>query len=544
LARQGEVDAAKRRLELFEVDAEWKQAGLLTIAWLAAAKQPDEARRLRDQVKDTLSKADPLPLLLERVSNTLDNTPLSKLELPPPPPEEAVRELVANLGGKGANTELLQTLGINAVSPDEVPFYEVPFDDAPGRPQGYFAERDAPLLVAYADANRPDGDQYLKQYIAIHTTYNYVHYRNRSLLYLLDAVLRFTDLQWMQEMVTTLAVAALAGNLAEFQEGLPLTILGFRAMSGDAGDLDAQRELAIEGAEQLMNRDGEGDSWGFFRRRLASLAQIDALLLGHPGDADRLLERAMNLPYGFAGFNTPANLMLAEVLHICRPGDFHRINQALTAAQNSAHNIQDAIFCARSTARVNAMRDRWWRPDSFKVESVIRRLCRDAFPPEFSALHRVGEAYESRQSDLQTSPLPDWLRQADRLSVLAEVYQRPLAEFLRLNPGWTADEPLPPGCEINVPDLGFATLLSARLAAEVLVDQALSPEKRVELIQAMAPVAAPSPTSLDTVLARLLLAAQPTDLRILARIEQLARQSLEGGRSAMGPEIRPYGVPS
>jgi hypothetical protein len=55
LAVQGKAEAAERRLDLFalEVDASWYQALLLTIAWLAAATDPQGARKLRDRVQKT-----------------------------------------------------------------------------------------------------------------------------------------------------------------------------------------------------------------------------------------------------------------------------------------------------------------------------------------------------------------------------------------------------------------------------------------------------------------------------------------------------------
>src|SRR5207253_2811431 len=47
LARNGEMEAAVRRLDLFELDPEWRAVALLTIAWLAADARSDDARALR-----------------------------------------------------------------------------------------------------------------------------------------------------------------------------------------------------------------------------------------------------------------------------------------------------------------------------------------------------------------------------------------------------------------------------------------------------------------------------------------------------------------
>jgi hypothetical protein len=54
----------------------------------------------------------------------------------------------------------------------------------------------------------------------------------------------------------------------------------------------------------------------------------------------------------------------------------------------------------------------------------------------------------------------------------------------------------------------MAPLVAARLAAEVLVAP-LQAEERVRLIQRLVPIAAASPTVLDTVLSRVLVAAAP-----------------------------------
>jgi hypothetical protein len=54
-ARDGNVLAAERLLDLFseEIDSNWHDAILLTIAWLASEKAPGEALRVRNRVRDT-----------------------------------------------------------------------------------------------------------------------------------------------------------------------------------------------------------------------------------------------------------------------------------------------------------------------------------------------------------------------------------------------------------------------------------------------------------------------------------------------------------
>ena len=72
---------------------------------------------------------------------------------------------------------------------------------------------------------------------------------------------------------------------------------------------------------------------------------------------------------------------------------------------------------------------------------------------------------------------------------------------------------------VRIPDRGLAPLLAARVAAAVLVDPALDAVQRIEAIQALVPVAAANPTALDTVLARLLLAARPADPARLGAVD-------------------------
>jgi hypothetical protein len=72
--------------------------------------------------------------------------------------------------------------------------------------------------------------------------------------------------------------------------------------------------------------------------------------------------------------------------------------------------------------------------------------------------------------------------------------------------GWSANQQLPPDTPVHMPDPGFAPHLAARLAGEALVDVGLAPDERVELIRNLVSTALPSPTALDTVLARLTLA--------------------------------------
>src|SRR5207248_1977861 len=81
-------------------------------------------------------------------------------------------------------------------------------------------------------------------------------------------------------------------------------------------------------------------------------------------------------------------------------------------------------------------------------------------------------------------------------------------------------------------------LLAARLAAEALAETSLSPAQRVGCIQVLVPMATSNATALDTVLARLLLAARPSDPATLDHLSGLlVEDSLPSDANL--PRIRP-----
>jgi hypothetical protein len=200
----------------------------------------------------------------------------------------------------------------------------------------------------------------------------------------------------------------------------------------------------------------------------------------------------------------------------------------LDAAARSAHNIQDLIFCARTTARVAAMRERWWPSpplDPAQVAAAIGRLSGDRSAPEFSALHVVGEDYRHREPRSKAL-MPRQMLTADTLDELTTVYQRPIEEFLRYNRerGWTPDERLDPGTRVNVPDPGFSPLIAARLSAAVLAAGQPSSEVSAQL-RHLVPVTGADVTALGTVLARLLLCSPTEDVELLSQLRDLVTEA-------------------
>lgn len=527
LARKGAVETAKRRLELFDIDFEWRQAILLTIAWLGLKNAEGESRRLFEEVQAKRPIGEPLGALWDWVSASLHGTPQPVQNLDLVSSENQVRLAIERMTDSGSpevpHQEGLGTMGLGEL--------------------GYLAKQDGPNLVAFAWKHPEKGNDYFDRYVTMHTGYSYAYYRNRSLWILLDSVVRHPLVEWVQNTVVKLATAAMAGSRTDFREGLPITIRALQAKQTKVHkDFEKQLRKAKNNAKQLSQSHRQGDITGEHKRRLAVLAEVLAFLLYWETEVDDLLLRAQELPYGFAGYGMPAYLALAEAVRVCKPENWPAIEQALNAAQEAAHNIQDAIFCARSTARFNAMQEFWWQPTGIReLPQVAKDLRADPMAPKFTALHRVGEGYDRRRWEGKIR-LPPEMYDAHTLQALADVYRRPVTEFQRLNreQEWAVDQVLSEGTPVYVPDPGFAPLLAARFAAEALVEPSLPPSARQELIQTLVPVAVANATTLDLVLARLLLADPPSEPAILTELERLSAYPTETSQLVK----RPLGIPS
>jgi hypothetical protein len=531
LARTGDVDAAAARLDLFEADQRWRETAMFALGWLGADNNPQQARRALDRLHGLTG---PWWRLAAHLRAALGGQPVPPAQLEPPEPDLA-HELVKRAEGQGANTELLQHHGHGATVQDTRGLTTV----------GYIAEKDAPVLVALAAANPASGDALFGRYLATLAGYSYVEYRNQSLWFLLVEALKHPDPAWVKAMTARIAATALSPAGADFREGMWITVLALRTVDGDVPlqhefDRYAGQTYAMAKAmKPSPHHDSRySDTYGSIKRRLATFAQCFATLLGQPADAAQLLDKAIAIgDLGFAGFQMPACLSLAESAEVCVPGLAMTPEKALEVARTAAHNVQDETFCARSTARYNAMRRGWWNPPAGWAPGVDlvaagRRLSDDGGGAEFAALHVVGESYEGRRPG--GLPRPETAHTADSLARLAELYHRPLADLLRLNHGngWQAETSLPDGTEVRIPDRGLAPLLAARFAAAVLADPALDAVPRIEAIQALVPVAAANPTALDTVLGRLLLAARPADTARLGALLDLAEKARSTGTTA------------
>ncbi|MBI3967283.1 MAG: hypothetical protein HY329_16735 [Chloroflexi bacterium] len=525
LAQRGELAAAERRLDLFapDLDEDWHDALLLTIAWLGAAKKPPEARRLFDRVDVNSSGSPTLSLLVAHVAAVLHQTAPPLVPLDPPAPPPVAEAIVARLSGSTYDTSLLGEFG------SELLYRR---GNAQGDDTFYLAHQDGQPLVALAHVDPPHGEPLLRRYVDIHAGYGYRQYRNGSLWALLDAVLRHPQPDWVRTWLPILGEAVLAPIRGEFQEALELAALGQRALLADTdalAALDGRADAALEATEGLRTgeKGGQGDVWGTHKRRLAALAETLVRVPNRHLQAFELIGRALEIQFGFAGFTAPAALRLAESVHITTPGDALTINRALDAALTSAHNINDPTFCARTTARVNAIRESWWRslpvglPD---LPAAAERLRKDSATSEFAARHHIGENFAGRDPE-RTVPMPEHVLGAATLPQLASAYERPVSDFRRLNPGLPEDQPLPPGTPVNVPDPGFAPLMATFLAAQALVAPSLSETERAGVVRTLVPVVSRDVTALDTILARLLHSSPAPDLEALKRLHQLAALS-------------------
>lgn len=562
LARLGDLGGARRRCSLFTLDPHWRQTLLLTVAWLAPPAAHAEAVDLFNEVVagaavDRMANGSAERSVDGAVDDAADGSVYAAADrtlralagwvhadlfgTPPPqwpetvPPARAtdylVEQLLNRLGGTGHDGEFLQSVGINTLAqyPDLPTRGLAPSgpampgvsgtSGAPGPSTQYLAAQDGPYLVAHAVLDPAKGSAALARYLAVFANYGYAEYRYSSCWLLLDAALHFPTADgrpWVRDAVVSILQAALGGGSIEFEGSLAVAVDAVAAQAGDKAAktalLEAANGLLAEAARLRSGREQlASDRWGHHKRRLLAHAQALGWLLGDTATADQLLAAAAGLAdSGFAGFQAPACLTLAETVRLCCEGDppapDARIDEALHQAQQAAHNVQDPSFCARTTARINTLRRHWW--PGFALEARAQRLPEARHGVEFNALHRVGQGYDGRRPGGLPSPAQQCSDQ--NLAALQALYQRPWDDFVRLN---DADRPLQPGDEVAVPDPGLLPLIAARMAAEVLAlaDGAPLSARRLRLLRSLVPYALPNATALDTVLARLVLAQARRD---------------------------------
>ena len=525
VAATGDLTGAERRLASFPIEEHWNQAAQLACAWLATEANHQGAADLLGRVRAALLSYYPLTKLGERVAVDAEGGPMPELSELDFPPEHVVRTIVDRLGG----TNL-------AVAPSVLAEYAPSGEDvldgwlhasesAWGAGPDYApilaAQVEAPLLVGFAHHAPDPGNEYFDRYVTLHAANDYVHYRNRSLWSILEHAVQHPDQTWVRRRLVSILSGAMAGSRLNFAEAVPLTILALdpNAVPGEFPDFDAAVADATGRAGLLVpGSDREGDAWSEHKRRLGALAEAAKRIKAQEPTARHLLDMAIQLPFGFAGFQAPGCLTLAESIQVVDATDLATVRIALNQAETASHNIQDPLLCARVTARVAAM-TRWWWPEaegapSFDLEAVVTRMVENPETPEFNALHIVGESYRHRDTGPGSMPLPGTMRDARTLRDIARVHERTLSEVQRLNDasGWGVDDRLDDGTKVSIPDGELLPLIASRLSAACLAAPGLSAKARVRLLQLVAPAASRNVTTLDTVLARLLIAASPNNL--------------------------------
>jgi hypothetical protein len=263
------------------------------------------------------------------------------------------------------------------------------------------------------------------------------------------------------------------------------------------------------------------DPWSHHRRRLGAHAE-EAAASGDLVGAIEVLELAVGLPVGFAGYQAPAYLQLAESNLIVRPDDAPARQWPIDAALRSAHNVQEPSFCARTTAAVTAISE-WWLRGPDDVEELVERFTRHPSDKEFAAVHLVGDTFVHRDT---SNHLPiDSVTSTTTLEDLAlTVYQLPVASFEAVNPGIPRNLQLPSGTRVAVPDRAFLPQLATWLSAQVLAAR-LDAVTSARLLARLVPIASSNSTLLDTVLARLVRVAPTVDLDRCEELTCFARTS-------------------
>jgi hypothetical protein len=523
-ARQGKLQEAERRLALFDVNVFWHRAALLIIAWLGTKADPAAALALLSRHGDELDpdrlSFEPLRVLRERIVAVLEHQPH-----PEPPPAyrpdnlpQAVNEqtaslLVDRLGGRiDENISDLGALGR--------PMNMNPQDDAEG--MAYLAEREVRYLVAFANNLPPVGLGLLRKYAETHAGNPYSEYRDRALQGILDGVLCLKEPQHVLELLEVLLGGAFRPGGVPYREPLLVVTEALRARSGDGSaqaSLDRRRNETLNRVKDLKDQRNESDTWGHHCRRLALLAEVHAVALRDTHTATTLLQVASDLPYGYAGFQAPASLTLAEATHAATgPGMVYR---PLLQAMNSARSVQEPPFCVMMTARVNAMDKNWWHNPIPSLPALIERFTNQPHAQEFASLHLVRSHPVDRGPNFLR--FPEELAHADTLEKIGrDVFRVAISDLEALNPTIVRDEILPPGTPVNVPDPGFTPLLAQRFAAEALAQRDILGSEAAAVIAGLVPMALANETALHLVLARLLLAMAPTDRAIIDGIGSVA----------------------
>jgi hypothetical protein len=548
LAKSGDAANAEGRLPLFSgLDRDWQTAASLIIAWLAIKPNAARAADIVTRIANAPHDEPTLQLLLERVQLALTGLPAFAKAKPGPPRDLAIAaQLVKRISGQETDRELMVNL-INDHGGDGELMRE----------HGFTAIIDGPVLVNTALAQGPPATEFLDSYVDAHAGYNYVEYRNKSLWVVLHAVLfHHPDQDWVLARLERILSVALMSGGAEFCESAPLmAAVLLEKANGSTGRtvLDEYSKAAGELLAALQNVRGANDSWSLHRRRLLARLEANALIvddaiaargvfneidsLEHAGGQDSVLG-------GFAGFQAPAVARYADALLATQVAP-DRIIDIAKKSVFIAHRIQDYRFCARMTARCQTLL-RWHNTalTASDLEAVVARFANAPGDVEFAADHTIGDPYEFRDRDAPGKlPIEDAQR-ANTFDALADVFQRSVVAFVRLNPGVDLDTAMPNGTTVKVPDPGLAPALAIHLAARVLNEPALA-GKKADLIRRLVPLAAANATAFDTVLSYLAIASEIEDSQDLKNLTiQLGPPTIKDSQRPAGSLVRNAAIPA
>jgi hypothetical protein len=382
---------------------------------------------------------------------------------------------------------------------------------------------EAPYLVAFTNSQPQLGSELLYQYINTHAANPYSEYRDRALQGILGPMLCLKEPYQVLEGLQVLLDGAFRPGGVPYREPLMIVAEGLLARSGEKSAkarFDQRRVEALTRAQSLRPERNQADTWGHHCRRLALLAETYATALGDTPTAAILLQAAGLLPYGYAGFQAPASLTLAEATKVALGPEFVRDN-ALAQASGSALFVQEPPFAVVMTARVNAINKNWWQQPIPSVPALIENFTGQPHALEFTSLHLVRSHLVDRGPDFLR--FPEQMAYADTLEKIGQdVFRVAVSDLEALNPTFRRDDILLPGTPVNVPDPGITPLLAQRFAAEVLAQRHVLGSEAATLIGRLVPMALANESALHLVLARMLLAMAPTDSAIIDGIGSIA----------------------
>lgn len=583
LAESGNLAAAEEHLDLFNAETCWQRVSLLIAAWLGADSSPDSARQLLAKLEQSPIYIDPLSQLAQRIGDALATAPqtvYTGASLPSPDFNLIESILMRARGGSAVQGEELLDSSIHeqnvellahlegqreAMASELISQIGGTLAPRPGaQTSDYLGGIDGPYLVGFAIEYPEEGKSALEEYIDLLAANGYVFYRNRSLWALLYFIVQHPEQAFVKAFSRRICEAALAGSHIGFEEYMEIAQTALQQERGQAPARFDERLAAGLAEAEKFNEPlrGKGDIWGQNKRRLGALAESLFLVFGDAPKAGNLVAEALELQFGFAGYEAPACLALAESSYIVNRDASDLIHAALQRSKQAAHCVQDPLFCARTSSRCNAM-EIYWRKQldaamsASDLSKTIERFVQNPLAAEFSAIHIVGEDYPERQPPPFHLEIPDWARQARSLEELGRVYEVNLTAMLNANrePSWASDHQLPMGSEVRIPDPEMVQLMATWLSVLALVTPGLNNNERVRLVQSMIPVVVENPVAVDTVLARLLLLVRPENLEIFApkppthmdravyntvlpQVDEKDKPNVHnGGRSFMRPDI-------